>query len=98
MLPHPRISPRWMSGHGPKDAGQVCRASLQVVEIAGFSQLISMWSRDSGASLQLEQFALWACWGIPIQKSPIWSAPCSALYKKVCTGRLMSGCLHFSQR
>jgi len=78
MLPHPRISPRCMAGHGPKDVGHVCHARFQIVEIMMLSQSISMCS-DSGASLQLEQCALWAYWGMSFQKSPIRNAPCRAL-------------------
>ena len=73
------IRPRRISGHGPKAVGHVCRASVQMVEIATFSQSIRMCSRDSGDSLQLAQCALWEYWGMSFQKSPIRKAPCRAL-------------------
>ena len=79
MLPQPRIRPSWMSGHRPNEFGHVCFASLQMVEIAMFSQSIRMCSRDSGDLLQLAQCALLARWGISFQNLPIRNAPWSAL-------------------
>ena len=59
--------------------GHVCRAMDQTVVTASLSQSIRMWSRDSGAVLQLAQWALWACCGILSQNWPIWRAPLIAL-------------------
>ena len=39
MLPQLRMSPSWMSGHGPKEEGHVCFAADQTVVTASGEEL-----------------------------------------------------------
>lgn len=83
----PKIKPSETSGHGPKDVGHTCWRSCQIVRwILAVQQDVfhGFWCTVTADTL---------CSGHVVgyqTKSPIRSAPCND-FKKICTGRLISG-------
>ena len=52
--PHPRIVPRWITGHSPKQAGKIDHAVVQIVLACPRGHSRRMCSRDSVTSSQTE--------------------------------------------